>query len=122
MDGFTATALIRKLETSAAAARRVPVLALTAFATKADKEKCLQAGMDDYLTKPVRSDALVKAIARAARAAQRTAAGELRPVGESPSALQLQAGYHGRLQTITQALHRAASQQQLRVVASKPSR
>ncbi len=37
MDGFTATALIRKLETSAAAARRVPVLALTAFATKADK-------------------------------------------------------------------------------------
>ena len=52
MDGFTATALIRKLETSAAAAR-VPVLALTAFATKADKEKCLPAGMDDYLTKPV---------------------------------------------------------------------
>ena len=46
MDGFTATALIRKLETSAAAARRVPVLALTAFATKADKEKCLQAGME----------------------------------------------------------------------------
>ena len=51
MDGYTATRQIRAAET---AARRTPVVAMTASAMASDRQRCLDAGMDDYLTKPVR--------------------------------------------------------------------
>jgi len=56
MDGFEATATIRRLEQGGGT--HLPVVALTAHAMKGDQERCLAAGMDGYLTKPVRPQEL----------------------------------------------------------------
>jgi CheY-like chemotaxis protein len=59
MDGFEATAAIRKSDKPW---RDIPVLAMTAHAMQGDREKCLQAGMNDYLTKPIQPKSLVEAV------------------------------------------------------------
>ncbi|MDX8377710.1 MAG: response regulator [Mariprofundales bacterium] len=52
MDGFTAAANIRKREEDAADGQHIPVIALTANAIEGDRERCIEAGMDDYMSKP----------------------------------------------------------------------
>jgi len=64
LDGFAATAAIRIREQEQLGARRVPVIALTANAMEGDRERCLVAGMDDYLVKPLRAGALYAALKR----------------------------------------------------------
>ena len=51
VDGFEATALTRKMEGESA---HTPIVAMTANAMQGDRERCLAAGMDDYVAKPVR--------------------------------------------------------------------
>jgi len=62
MDGIETTVALRRHEQ--ANGRRVPVIAITAHAMAGDRERCLQAGMDDYLTKPVKPADLLNALAR----------------------------------------------------------
>jgi two-component system, sensor histidine kinase and response regulator len=62
-DGFEATAAIRQME--AETGRHLPIIAMTAHALRGDRERCLEAGMDDYVPKPVRIKDLVTAIENA---------------------------------------------------------
>jgi two-component system, sensor histidine kinase and response regulator len=61
LDGYAATAQIRAAEPSG---RRLPIVAMTAAAMHGDRERCLEAGMDDYLTKPITRDRLLAVLAR----------------------------------------------------------
>ena len=62
MDGFEATLAIREHESSQSAATQTPIIAQTAYASSADRERCLAAGMNDYISKPIRADALHRLI------------------------------------------------------------
>jgi len=64
LDGFAATAAIRTRELEQPGARRIPVIALTANAMEGDRERCLAAGMDDYLVKPLRAGVLYTVLKR----------------------------------------------------------
>ncbi len=67
LDGFETTARIRERE--ARTFGHVPVVALTAHALKEDRKKCLEAGMDDYVSKPLKPDELFRTLDRVVREA-----------------------------------------------------
>jgi hypothetical protein len=61
MDGYEATEAIRRLEVSGS---HIPIIAMTAAAMEGDRERCMAAGMDDFITKPVRLEAVSTALER----------------------------------------------------------
>jgi signal transduction histidine kinase/CheY-like chemotaxis protein len=63
MDGLEAAAAIRALERGTA--RHIPIVAMTAHAMKGDEERCLEAGMDGYISKPIQPDRMMEVIAQA---------------------------------------------------------
>ena len=65
LDGLAATAQIRELEVESG--RHIPIIAITAHAMKGDRQRCLDAGMDDYVSKPFKPKELFATIERLGR-------------------------------------------------------
>ncbi len=66
MDGYEATKTIRAMESEFgnSANGRIPIIAMTAYALTGDRKKCLEAGMDDYIPKPIKVDHLLAVLAK----------------------------------------------------------
>jgi len=79
MSGVEATGTIREAERQTG--RHVPIVAMTAHAMKGDRERFLAAGMDEYVSKPLRAEEMLAAIARAIRGRPSVAEERPRPVG-----------------------------------------
>jgi PAS domain S-box-containing protein len=62
MNGYDATKIIREYENTSG--RRIPIIALTAYAMKSDKDLCLEAGMDDYISKPFKRAQFLETVQR----------------------------------------------------------
>lgn len=63
MCGFEATRLVRVWESEQQRVRQLPIIAMTAHALAGDRERCLEAGMDDYISKPFDADELREKLA-----------------------------------------------------------
>jgi CheY-like chemotaxis protein len=89
MDGIAATRAIREQE--ARSGQHLPIVAMTAHAMKGDRERCLEAGMDDYVSKPIQRAELSRALESIPRSADRAIARHLGDDGESDCMLDGQA-------------------------------
>jgi CheY-like chemotaxis protein len=110
MDGFEATAVIRRNERESGSGRRVYIIALTANAMEGDKERCLAAGMDDYLAKPITQSQLRAVMERWLKPENRNTsnAGSINSPSTDFSSLQL-----------TTSSNKTSARPQLRVVNSQ---
>jgi PAS domain S-box-containing protein len=80
MDGLQLTATIREKEKNTEA--HLPIIAMTAYAMKGDRERCLEAGMDSYVAKPINSSQLFEAVDNVQRAELKASAGVQSPVSQ----------------------------------------
>jgi PAS domain S-box-containing protein len=108
MGGFEATAAIRARERETGG--HLPIIALTAHAMKGDRERCLEAGMDDYLCKPIQHDELLEVIGRLATTQTEACAkaetnGAAHAVFDRARALQLVGGDEALLAEIVGVFH-----------------
>ena len=65
LDGLDATGRFAHRETDTG--KHIPIIAMTAHAMKGDRERCLEAGMDDYIAKPIRGEHLIRGAAQGAQ-------------------------------------------------------
>ena len=89
MDGYTATRRWREHETAAGGSRRLPIVAMTANAMAGDRQKCLDAGMDDYLAKPVTRGELERCLQHWYQISLQQAHAEPAPPAAAPAATSL---------------------------------
>lgn len=89
MDGLEASRAMRALE--AATGRRTPIIAMTAHAISGDRERCLAAGMDDYISKPIDADNLHRMIERLVAPPRGREAAD--PPASPPAAASLLSGF-----------------------------
>jgi PAS domain S-box-containing protein len=103
MDGYEATRLIRAAEGTA---RRTPIVAVTASAMQQDRQRCLDAGMDDHLAKPLRRDQLAVILERFAHGGQpaRDANGDQRMDNAPAPVGDLQTSIRSRLDELFEGL------------------
>lgn len=111
MNGLEATRVLRRA-TTPEPARSVPIIALTAYASRADMHACLDAGMTGYLSKPVERDALYAALARCG--ILRAEGGDAADAGEAVDVAEFDAE---RYQTLQKLVPDAALQQILKEAA-----
>jgi two-component system, sensor histidine kinase and response regulator len=93
MDGLQASSLIREKERATGA--HIPIIAVTAHAMKGDRERCLAAGMDGYITKPINPVELAETIQAAFRNGTKLSATDADPQPAGPSDAQLLARFDG---------------------------
>jgi signal transduction histidine kinase/CheY-like chemotaxis protein len=86
MDGYTATRRWREHEAASGAGRRLPIVAMTANAMAGDRQKCLDAGMDDYLAKPVTRGELERCLYHWQQAGQPAGAQHLQDAASNAAA------------------------------------
>jgi signal transduction histidine kinase/DNA-binding response OmpR family regulator len=107
MDGLEATRHIRRLEDSGKA--RLPVVAMTAHAMRGDRERCLEAGVDAYLAKPIHADELIAMVEQmAAGGGPRKASGPSRAGAGPETASEPETPFHA-----AEALARCAGQREI---------
>jgi two-component system sensor histidine kinase/response regulator len=93
MDGLQASTLIREKELATGA--HIPIIAVTAHAMKGDRERCLAAGMDGYITKPISPAELAETIQAAFRNGTKLPAAQAGPNPAGPSDAELLARFDG---------------------------
>ena len=95
MGGFEATAAIREKERERANGRRVPIIAMTASAMIGDRERCLEVGMDSYVSKPVREQQLWEAIAAVRAKSEAESSAKEAPVETLPDLAGMISAFDG---------------------------